>query len=358
MNNDPEKIRITFDDLERAQVYTPPASSGMPPPPPPTSGGPREWGSVSGTAGLASGGAEVGGFAGFFLKAWVYLGLAGGVGAFLAWAMCEPFYHESRNFSWVALLLVPLIVTAVCVGFAVAESVAERSLQKGMLRGLLALVLGLVLGLVFSFIANIFYGFGMGFIQGTGAAIAATNPGLWIVRAFAWAIFGVTGGLVYGVAGQSGKKCLYGVLGGVLGAGIGGLLFDPISLATGGGGPSRGIGFVIFGASTGLAIGLVESALKDRWLLVSGGPLAGKQFILYKPVTNLGSQQSNEIYLFKDPTIGLIHARIELRGAQAILTAAGATFLGGQPVTQRVLRSGDMIQIGRYTFQYHEKRKA
>jgi pSer/pThr/pTyr-binding forkhead associated (FHA) protein len=115
------------------------------------------------------------------------------------------------------------------------------------------------------------------------------------------------------------------------------------------------VGFLIFGASTGLAVGLVESALKDRWLYVSGGPLAGKQFILYKPVTQFGSQQSNEIYLFKDPSIAPIHARIELRGSQAMITAAGQTYVGGQPVSQRVLRSGDVIQIGRYTFQYHEK---
>ena len=213
----------------------------------------------------------------------------------------------------------------------------------------------MVLGFVFYFIANFIYQIGFNLIVQSGGEMVPGNPAIWFVRAIAWMAFGVTGGIVYGIAGQSGKKCLYGILGGVLGAGIGGLVFDPISLLTGGAGPSRCIGMMIFGASTGVAIGLVESALKNRWLYVSGGPLAGKQFILYKPITRIGSQQANDIYLFKDLSIAPTHATIELRGPHATLVATGPTFVGGQPVTQRVLRSGDLIQIGRYTFQYQEK---
>jgi hypothetical protein len=169
--------------------------------------------------------------------------------------------------------------------------------------------------------------------------------------------FGASAGIVYGIAGQSPKKLLYGMIGGIIGAGIGGLLFDPISMVTGSAGPSRLIGMTIFGTSTGIAMGLVESALKDRWLYVSAGPLAGKQFILYKAVTRLGRDQGNEIYLFKDLTIQPQHATIEMRGAQTLLTANGPTYVGGQPVTQRILRGGDLIQIGRYSFQYQEKLK-
>jgi hypothetical protein len=251
--------------------------------------------------------------------------------------------------------MIPLLMTAISVAFAVAESLVERSVQKAVTRGLLALVLGVVLGFLFDFIANILYNIGLRIVAQSVTDFSPSHPAWWLVRACAWVVFGATGGIVYGIAGQSGKKCLYGVLGGMLGAGIGGLLFDPISLLTGGAGPSRCIGFMIFGASTGLAIGLVESALKNRWLYVSGGPLAGKQFILYKPITRLGSQQSNDIYLFKDLSIAPTHATIELRGPHATLVATGPTFVGGQPVTQRVLRSGDLIQIGRYTFQYQEK---
>jgi pSer/pThr/pTyr-binding forkhead associated (FHA) protein len=105
-------------------------------------------------------------------------------------------------------------------------------------------------------------------------------------------------------------------------------------------------------------MGLVESALKDRWLYVSGGPLAGKQFILYKQQTQIGSQQSADIYLFKDPAILPAHAMIELRGAQSVLHCMGTVFVSGQSAQpQQLLRSGDVIQIGRYTFSFLEKQR-
>jgi Inner membrane component of T3SS, cytoplasmic domain len=318
--------------------------------------GPRQWGNISGAAPGLAGASAVGASGGnFLLQSWVYLGIAGLASAFLAWALCEPSFVDNGSPRWGNHLLFPLLVTAISVALAAAESLVERSVQKAVTRGLLAFVLGLVLGFLFDFIANVLYNIGLRIVVQNVTGFSASHPAWWLVRAFAWMVFGVSGGLVYGIAGQSGKKCLYGILGGMLGAGIGGLLFDPICLLTGGGGPSRCIGMMAFGASTGVAIGLVESALKNRWLYVSGGPLAGKQFILYKPITRLGSQQANDIYLFKDLSIAPTHATIELRGPHATLVATGPTFVGGQPVTQRVLRSGDLIQIGRYTFQYQEK---
>ena len=95
----------------------------------------------------------------------------------------------------------------------------------------------------------------------------------------------------------------------VIGAGLGGLLFDPISLFTGDGAElSRVIGMTIVGGFTGMAIGLVENALKDQWLYVASGPLAGKQFILYQNDVTVGKDQACEIYLFKDPDILDHHA--------------------------------------------------
>ena len=356
MNEDPNKIRITSDDLE--SVHVDPPWPGFAAPPNVTSdSGPRQWGSISGAAPGAIGASVAGASGGnFFLQSWVYLGIAGLIGAFLTWALCEPAYVDGPdNPRWVKHLLLPILVAAICVGFAAAESIVERSAQKAVMRGLVALVLSALLGFIFDFFASVIYSFGLRTVAQSVADFSPSHPAWWLVRACAWMVFGVTGGIVYGIAGQSGKKCLYGVLGGMLGAGVGGLLFDPIALITHGGGPSRCIGMIVFGASTGVAIGLVESALKNRWLYVSGGPLAGKQFILYKPLTRLGSQQANDIYLFKDLSIAPTHATIELRGPHATLVATGQTFVGGQPITQRVLRSGDLIQIGRYTFQYQEK---
>jgi hypothetical protein len=245
-----------------------------------------------------------------------------------------------------------LVLMLMCLGFGIAESLVERSLRKAAWRGLLALLLGFVLGFVFDFVANRVYQIGLYICYEMGVRTSA-NPTVWIARGVAWMVFGIAGGLVYGIVDRSGKKILYGILGGIIGAGLGGMLFDPIALATKAGAPSRAVGFALLG----VAMGIVESALKDRWLYVASGPLAGKQFILYKPLTMIGSSQQGDIYLFKDTSILPQHASIELRGAQTFLRAAGPVFVSGQPVKNRALDSGDLIQIGRYTFHFRERHK-
>src|SRR5262249_40583419 len=172
------------------------------------------------------------------------------------------------------------------------------------------------------------------------------NPAWWVTRAVAWMVFGIAGGLVYGMVGKSSKKGKYGVIGGVIGSGLGGLLFDPIAIGVENGVWSRGVGLALFGLATGAAMGFVESVLKDRWLYVSAGPLAGKQFILYKPVTTIGSQQQCDIYLFKDSSIAPQHATIELRGTQAYFGSITPVYVAGVPTQSKVLLSGEAIQIG------------
>jgi hypothetical protein len=328
----------------------------QPPPPPATvSGGPRQWGNVAaGPAAIYPGLGAAAQAGSFFLQAWVYLGLAGLFGAFLAWAICEPNFIDGINNGWSNILLFPMMLAFMCTGLGIAESLVERSTQKAIVRGIISLILGAVFGFVFNILADKIFNMVLNALA-KNFTLNEDSPALWTGRAIAWMTFGVSGGLVYGIVGRSTKKCLYGALGGLIGAGVGGFIFDPIGIITGGGAISRMIGISIFGASTGIAIGFVESALKDRWFYVSAGPLAGKQFILYKPLTSLGSLQANDIYLFKDPSIQPLHASIEIRGAQTILIATGPTYIGGQQVVQQVLRSGDVVQIGKYAFAYQEK---
>src|SRR5262249_22675432 len=243
--------------------------------------------------------------------------------------------------------MMPLVVAFVCVGFGVAESLVERSLRKAQWNGFLSIVLGLVLGLIFDIIANVFYRIGLSICYELGVR-THHNPAAWVARGLAWMVFGVAGGIVYGIVDRSGKKVRYGILGGIIGSGVGGMVSDPIAMATHCGVPSRAVGFGLLGLATGVAMGIVESALKDRWLYVASGPLAGKQFILYKPITAIGSSQQSDIYLFKDNSIQRQHARIELRGAQTFLHAQGQVYVSGQPARSRALQSGDLIQIGRY----------
>lgn len=345
-----EGIKITLDDLANVHLAV-----NAPAPIAPAEPGSRSYGTITEASGQAPAAEHE--RANLLLQGWFYLGAAGLVGALLGWAICEPGFVDDRSgFHWGNLLLMPVLIATMTLGLGIAESLVERSMKKALIRSALALPLGALLGLVFYFIANMVFNFGLAICFAMGVH-SFRSPAFWIARGLAWTIFGASGGLVYGIAGQSYKKGKFGVLGGILGAGIGGLLFDPIAMWTGGSSAavSRAVGFAILGLATGVMMGVVESAMKDRWFYVTAGPLAGKQFILYKPRTVIGSDQQSDIYLFKDSSILPAHAVLEANGARMTLRAAGPVFVSGSPVSSRVLLDGDIVQIGRYNFRYKEK---
>jgi hypothetical protein len=358
MANDPNKIRITWDDVDKVEVDEA-TSMAIPVTRPVRSAGDRSWGTIAPQP-LAAGSTQAAGGS-VLMKAWFYLGAAGLAGAFLAWVLCEPSFADAGVAGWGNALIFPLMVILMSIGFGTAESVVERTWMRAFFRGLASTGLGLVLGFIFYDIANLVFGLLVTLIIEMGVDESASNPLFWLVRGLAWAVFGMAGGLIFGIVSKSGKKTSYGMLGGVIGAAIGGVLFDPIRLLGGGAEVSRMIGMSILGASTGIAIGLVESALKDRWLYVSSGPLAGKQFVLYQDLVTIGRNQANTIYLFKDPDILDQHATIEHRAGKSLLTASGPIVVSGQTLQsgmQRILKSGDVLQISRYTFTYAEKERA
>jgi len=349
--SDREAIKITSEEL--ASIVVPGSTTIAAPPPV----GSKSYGTINETAEqLVSLPTEHGSI---FLQGWFYLGLAGLLGALAGWAICEPGFADGpgTHSTWGNLLLVPVLITLMCVAFGISESIVERSFRKALLRGALALPLGILLGFVFEIMANTVFSVLVGLAH-EGGVQTYRNPAFWIARGLAWTVFGAAGGMIYGIVGQSTKKGTYGVIGGAIGAGIGGLVFDPISMATHVGSVSRAVGFALVGLATGVGMGLVESALKDRWLCVVAGPLAGKQFILYKTETSIGSRQESDIYLFKDPAILPRHAVININGARVSMQATGPVLWGGRPFQNRVLQDGDLLQVGRYAFRYKEKHRS
>jgi hypothetical protein len=349
--DDKPTLKITLEDLAGVEMPVAAPAGNMVP----VAAGAKQYGNITAPADGPAVVAEEKGS--IFLQGWFYLGAAGLLGALAGWGICEPFFIDSHTGSrWGNIVILPFVVMLTCLGLGVAESIVERSAKKAMVRGLLGLALGLVGGFIFDWIANGFFAMGTAIIVSLGVQ-TAKNPAFWIVRGLAWAVFGVAGGIVYGLVDRSGTKMKYGIFGGLIGSALGGMVFDPISFATKTGGVSRGVGFALLGLATGVAIGIVESALKDRWLYVASGPLAGKQFILYKPMTTIGSSQSSDIYLFKDTSILPQHAVIEMRGAQTFIRSAGPVFVSGAPARNRAMQSGDLIQIGRYAFHFRERQR-
>jgi Inner membrane component of T3SS, cytoplasmic domain len=349
--DDKPTLKITLDDLASVQLpeQAPVANMAA------AATGAKQYGNITASAEGPAVAVEEKGH--IFLQGWFYLGAAGLLGALVGWGICEPFFIDSGTGSrWGNIVMLPSVIMFTCLGLGVAESIVERSTKKAVIRGLLALALGLVFGFIFDQFANIIFFIGRQIIASLGVQ-TYKNPAFWLVRGIAWAIFGIAGGIVYGLVDRSGRKTKYGILGGLIGAGLGGTVFDPISFATRTGSVSRGVGFALLGLATGVAIGIVESALKDRWLYVASGPLAGKQFILYKPLTTIGSSQACDIYLFKDTSILPQHGVIELRGAQTFIRSGGPVFVSGAPARNRALQSGDLIQIGRYGFHFRERQR-
>ena len=348
--DDKPTLKITLDDLASVELPAPAPSGAMVA----TAPGAKQYGNIASPAdGPAIATEEKGSI---FLKGWFYLGAAGMVGSLIGWGICEPFFTDGNSHSWADFLMLPMIVMFTCLGLGVAESIVERSGKKALVRGLLSLALGAVFGFIFDIGANLVFSILNAIVFSLGVQ-SPKNPAFWLSRGIAWAVFGVAGGIVYGLVDRSGSKTKYGIFGGLIGAGLGGTVFNPISLATHTGSVSRAVGFGLLGLATGAAIGIVESALKDRWLYVASGPLAGKQFILYKPITTIGSSQNCDIYLFKDPTILPQHGVIEMRGAQTFIRSDGPIFVSGAPARMRALQSGDLIQIGRYAFHFRERQR-
>ena len=119
-------------------------------------------------------------------------------------------------------------------------------------------------------------------------------------RAAAWAVAALPAGLGQGIALREKKVILNGVVGGVLGGLLGGMLFDPIcSLDQCRSGPrsAAASASTIIGLLVGLFVGLVEGWTKTAWLLMRAGPLAGKQFVMFRDTTVLGSSPKAEVYL-------------------------------------------------------------
>jgi len=82
---------------------------------------------------------------------------------------------------------------------------------------------------------------------------------------------------------------------------------------------------------------------------VTAGPLAGKQFILYKALTTLGSQQQSDIYLFKDPNIFRSTRLLQQRIANTT-QSLGAAYVGGSPVHTRFYRMATFCKLADMRF--------
>ncbi len=310
---------------------------------------------------------------------WFYLMLAGGVGALVAWGLIEPYFDDNEiiaqrqrdqgegAISIAALILFPTVAAFIGLFLGAAEGIMCRNPQRAVTTGIVGLAVGFfgggvalipatILMVIVSLIGSQFVRVPQEGQMPTGMALLLNM----IARSGFWAVAAIPAGLGQGIATRERKVIFNGLLGAVLGGLIGGFLFDPISLVLvtddGQATYSRGVGFVVIGVAVGLFIGLIEGWTKTAWLLMRKGPLAGKQFILFKDTTVLGSSPKAEVYLFKDDAIEPKHAIIYNRGGRFEIedcNTPDGTYVNGVALKgRRYLQAGDQVVMGKTVLEF------
>ncbi len=310
-------------------------------------------------------------------SSWFYLSIASGLGGLCGWALVEPFFDEDGRGPLhivIASIFFPTVAAGVGLFLGAAEGIMCRKLGRACISGLVGLGIGFVGGLAADLLVGerlywVFLAIAFSMMRNaprrhelpTGLPLLIIMMG----RALAWAVISIPAGLGQGIAIREKKVIINGLVGALLGGLIGGLLFDPICFvfqqaqrAT----VARGVGFTIIGLSVGLFVGLVEGWTKTAWLLMRAGPLAGKQFVMFRDTTVLGSSPKAEIYLFKDEAIEPRHALIYNRGGRFEIedcNSRDGTYVNGVPVRRQVLKHGDQVVLGKTVleFQLKESRK-
>ena len=245
------------------------------------------------------------------------------------------------------------MMIAICLG--VAEPVVDRNVHGAVVNGSLAAAVGMAGGIFVSLFVDHLH---LMIAGGIGPDVSVARQ--MLARAITWGVLGLFLSAAPGLIMQNRKKLLIGMGGGMIGGVIGGLLFDPIAQAVENQHVSRLIAIVAIGLVAGLSTGMLENAVKTGWFKVTEGLIAGKQFVLYRNPTYIGSSPQSHIYLFKDPRVGRRHAAVHIiPGGYELedLPLGEKTLVNGKPVTRTRLRSGDRIQIGRTAFHFHEKEK-
>ncbi len=270
-----------------------------------------------------------------------------------------PAYRQHANLTRYAFFAIVAGVIGLFLG--AADGCVCRQPKRALLCGTVGLLVGLLGGFVSGTTANVVFAPLARLARKTEGA--GGNAIMVASRALAWSLAGMTVGLGQGVALRSRKLTIYGFVGGVIGGLLGGMLFDPISWMDTN--PtsahiSRLVGIIVAGAGVGLMIGVVELLARDAWLRMTQGPLAGKEFLVFRDVMYVGASPRSDIYLFNDDLVADTHAILRTTGDFCGIEAAGDehdVFVNGQGVRRARLRPGDQITIGQTVFTFHERRR-
>lgn len=243
-------------------------------------------------------------------------------------------------------------VIALFVGLflGIGEGVYYGSKEKAVKYALIGAGVSLVIGFISGYLAQWMY-----------SEILTDDPEEFaaaFVRGLGWAIMGLGIGTSVGLIKPEKKRMLFCALGGLVGAFVGGFLFNYICDIIPDDMVARGAAIVIMGILIGIGVGLLEQFAKAAWLKVIRGEFEGKEYLVFAGTTSIGNNGKNTIVLFKDKLVGPHHCDIKLEGSKYVLTDCGTpmgTIVNGQKTTRHVLKQGDAIAIGNSVLVFNTK---
>ncbi len=243
-------------------------------------------------------------------------------------------------------------VIALFVGLflGIGEGIYYGSSKNAVVYGLIGAGVSLAIGFISGYLAQWMYGEAISDSSGDFAAA--------FVRGVGWAIMGLGVGVAVGLIKPEKKRILFCSLGGLVGAFVGGFLFNYVCDIIPEDTVARGVAIVVMGILIGLGVGLLEQFAKSAWLKVIRGEFEGKEYIVFAGTTSIGNNSKNTIVLFKDKLVGPHHCDIKLEGSKYVLTDCGTpmgTIVNGQRTNRHILRQGDAIAIGNSVLVFNTK---
>lgn len=243
-------------------------------------------------------------------------------------------------------------VIALFIGLflGLGEGIYYGSKEKALKYALIGAGVSLVIGFASGYLAQWMY-----------SELLGDDPADFtaaFIRGLGWAIMGLGIGVAVGLIKPERKRILFCSLGGLVGAFIGGFLFNYVCKVIPNDVVARGVAIVIMGALIGVGVGFLEQFAKAAWLKVIRGEFEGKEYLVFAGTTSIGNNGKNTIVLFKDKLVGPHHCDIKLEGSKYVLTDCGTplgTIVNGQKITRHILRQGDAIAIGNSVLVFNTK---
>lgn len=272
-----------------------------------------------------------------------YSGLLAAWGAFLAWAFSEAFILGRLPFD--VMLTASAVGGIIAFAVSLAGRLAGTTTMRAIAQAAPSLLGGALGGALAGVLGNVAYGLGL-------------------PRGIGWLVMGAGIGAVDGLCDSSLSKTRNGLIGGAVGGLIGGLVFDPIQTLVGSssGMSSRATAFVVLGAAIGCGIGLAQVVLRNAWLTVVDGYRPGRQLILSRPTTTLGSAEHLPMPFRGPLATGIAPAHLDIKrlpdgrfSAEPVAQGNHVLVNHKAVVMPTQLKDGDIIHIGNNIVRFSEK---